>query len=173
MEHNEFQDFSKKVYLEVRKLEVSLFHLAGGDREKANDLAGDTILRALEKKDLYDPSQKLGPWIYKIAYSLFISGPSGTRRERTKENYRSTVQRNSTGIEQERISDRMDVQSAFGMGEKSPLRKKLEGYNINEIAKLLNCTTTQAKTRIGKEKKLLKNGIITQNGLFPISWLSR
>lgn len=48
-----------------------------GERSSADDLGQETARRALERRSSYDPSRPLAPWLFRIAFRLWLD-----RRER-------------------------------------------------------------------------------------------
>src|SRR5215210_8624202 len=52
-----------------------------GDRDRADDLVQDTILRALQKQDGFEPGTKLQAWLFTILRNQFYSTYRKYKRE--------------------------------------------------------------------------------------------
>jgi RNA polymerase sigma-70 factor (ECF subfamily) len=52
-----------------------------GDRDRADDLVQDTILRALQKQDRFEPGTKLQAWLFTLMRNLFYSEYRRRKRE--------------------------------------------------------------------------------------------
>jgi len=52
-----------------------------GDPDRADDLVQDTILRALQKQDRFEPGTKLQAWLFTILRNLFYSAYRKRKRE--------------------------------------------------------------------------------------------
>ncbi len=52
-----------------------------GDRDRADDLVQDTILRALQKQDRFEPGTNVQAWLFTILRNLFYSDYRRRKRE--------------------------------------------------------------------------------------------
>jgi RNA polymerase sigma-70 factor, ECF subfamily len=56
-------------------------HSLVGDRDRADDLVQDTILRALQKQDRFEPGTKFQAWLFTLMRNLFYSEYRRRKRE--------------------------------------------------------------------------------------------
>jgi RNA polymerase sigma-70 factor (ECF subfamily) len=52
-----------------------------GDRDRADDLVQDTLLRAIEKRDRFEPGTQLQAWLFTLMRNLFYSEYRKRKRE--------------------------------------------------------------------------------------------
>jgi len=52
-----------------------------GERDRADDLVQDTILRALQHQDSFEPGTKLQAWLFTLLRNIFYSDHRKRRRE--------------------------------------------------------------------------------------------
>jgi RNA polymerase sigma-70 factor, ECF subfamily len=65
----------------VPELRARAFRLSG-DSGAANDIAQDTLERALRFVDRYEPGSNLRAWTFQILFNVFVTGWRRRRRER-------------------------------------------------------------------------------------------
>src|SRR5215218_4495016 len=73
-------DFRADLLSATRNLRAFALSLVG-DRDRADDLVQDTILRALQKQDRFEPGTKLQAWLFTLMRNLFYSEYRRRKRE--------------------------------------------------------------------------------------------
>jgi RNA polymerase sigma-70 factor, ECF subfamily len=73
-------DFRADLLSATRNLRAFAMSLVG-DQDRADDLVQDTIVRALQKQDGFEPGTKLQAWLFTIMRNLFYSGYRKHKRE--------------------------------------------------------------------------------------------
>jgi RNA polymerase sigma-70 factor (ECF subfamily) len=73
-------DFRANLLSATRNLRAFALSLVG-DQDRADDLVQDTILRALQKQDGFEPGTKLQAWLFTLMRNLFYSEYRKRKRE--------------------------------------------------------------------------------------------
>jgi RNA polymerase sigma-70 factor (ECF subfamily) len=73
-------DFRADLLSATRNLRAFALSLVG-DQDRADDLVQDTILRALQKQDGFEPGTKLQAWLFTLMRNLFYSEYRKRKRE--------------------------------------------------------------------------------------------
>src|SRR5215211_6895877 len=73
-------DFRADLLSATRNLRAFALSLVG-DQDRADDLVQDTILRALQKRDRFEPGTKLQAWVLTLMRNLFYSEYRKRKRE--------------------------------------------------------------------------------------------
>src|SRR5215211_3714709 len=73
-------DFRANLLSATRNLRAFALSLVG-DADRADDLVQDTILRALQKQDRFEPGTKLQAWVLTLMRNLFYSEYRKRKRE--------------------------------------------------------------------------------------------
>lgn len=130
----------------------------------ADDLYQDTILKALQYIDKFNPGTNLKAWLFTIMRNTFINDYRRGRRKSaiisTKEELVSSeMMMSSTNNSAEGSFIQRDVNKMLAKLPESyavPFTKHFEGYKYHEIAEELNIPIGTVKTRIHFARELLK-----------------
>jgi len=157
-------DFEKDIVDSIPMLKQYAFTLTK-NKEYANDLLQDTLLRAFLKEDLFTKNTNLGGWLSTMMKNLFISQLKVKSRFISKDNidfeeiYKVTNKKfdcndgvSNLGIEV--------INSLFKDINKTNLEMFLlmeKGFKYKELAEIFNIPIGSVKGQLHYTKKELKN----------------
>lgn len=131
------------------------------NKEDRKDLAQDIIIELWKSFDKYNPQFKFTTWMYRIALNVAIST---YRKSVTRKKYFSTLNFDFINVTDEEIEsnnkDEVSILMRF-INELDEMNKALmilylDGNSHQEIAEILNITTSNVGTKIGRIKQRLK-----------------
>lgn len=134
------------------------------DREKANDLFQDTVLKTLENQEKYTREENLLAWIKKIMFNTFVSDK---RRilDNQKYNIRTSCDTqidipDESGVNEFQLKISLNELTAAIERLQSPIEQQtitlfLSGYKYEEIAKITDSKMGTVKSRLNKIKEKL------------------
>lgn len=153
-------------------LRSQLYYFALGltkDRDDAQDLVQESILRALSYRNLFRDSTNFKAWIYTIVRNTFINGHRRLTRKRAiiqvgeQDLSRSTWQSQATTTENlvvrselERSLDRLTEEFRI------PFLMHHEGFKYHEIAERMRIPVGTVKSRIHQARQRLQ-AMLTEN----------
>lgn len=148
------------------------------DRELAEDLAQEALVRAFDRLETYDPSYKFSSWLFKIAHNLTIDhlrkkdldtvsihgAPDATtseRQEATAVTLESREERPDERFEASRLGD--EIEDAIGelrpAYREAILLRHVEGRSYDEIAEIMELPLGTVKTYIHRARKELQSSL--------------
>ena len=161
------EQFIEIIKTEQEALRRFLLALCCGNRDEADDIAQDALVKAylsLSKYEgtTYEESGKGTAWLYRIAYNMFIDT---NRCRRTMQPLDALEKREDSSFAADR---EFRYQALYIALEQLPLKERtaillfyLKGYSIREIADIVNVTEDAVKKQLSrgrdKLKTLLKN----------------
>jgi RNA polymerase sigma factor (sigma-70 family) len=130
--------------------------------EDANDLTQETMLRAINYKDYYQPQTNFRAWVYTIMRNTFINQyrrkmNANTIFDNSEDSYlmNQSVSKYQTPdgyIEEKDINQKLDsLENEYRV----PFKMYFEGYKYKEIANSLNIPIGTVKSRIFIARKKL------------------
>ena len=137
------------------------------DRQAAEELAQDALVRAYERLELFDVRQPMKPWLYKIAYRL----AQEQRRAQTRETARQHVAATMHDQDQDRVergpAERLfaDERSAMLWQAVSelPMAQRTavvlyyrENLKVQEVASALGVSTGTVKTHLFRARSQIQ-----------------
>lgn len=156
-------EFKKRVIEVVDHLRPIALNLTR-DENDANDLAQETMYKALSNQEKFKTGTNLQAWLYTIMKNIFIND---YRRQRKRgaiinntENYQGleTAEKEWTN-EGEQSMNMQDINQALGKISNAysyPFLKHFEGYKYDEIADELELPVGTVKSRIHLARKQLQ-----------------
>src|SRR6201985_3996306 len=72
-EETELRDFHEQLKAILPRLRVAAMSLTR-DRDAADDLVHDTVIKALTGRESFEPGTNLSAWVFRIQRNEFISG---------------------------------------------------------------------------------------------------
>ncbi len=147
-----------KYYEKIRKF--VLFHIR--DDWSTDDIVQETFIRVDKKFSSLKDKNNLSAWIYKIAYNLCMDYLKNSQTRIFKQSQEITSQ--ITGIE---IQKKME-QNQMGACVREKIDQlpekyrsvlllfDLEGFSHDEISRILDISSENAKVRLHRSRKMLK-----------------
>lgn len=158
MSANDFQQQLVGIRQPLFYFALSLTH----DRDNANDLMQESMLRALTYRNKFQDNTNFKAWVYTIMKNTFINGHRRNKRtdrvmdhvERVRERA-SLVETPATPESNVRLRE---IQVAMGRLDdifRTPFQLHHAGYKYNEIADRLNIPVGTVKSRIHQARHRL------------------
>lgn len=130
-----------------------------GNACDAEDLVQSTVLRALEKKHLFQEDSNLCGWTSKIMFNLFVSGYRRKVKFETQYDPESYIERESVEASQELKMELEDVRDA--MEELSDDHREIlemiciKGMQYAEVSELLQIPVGTVRSRLSRARENL------------------
>ena len=156
------EQFIETIHSEQQSLRRFLLALCCGNQDEADDIAQDALVKAYLSISKYEMRGNDAPWLYRIAYNMFID--SSRRRRITKP--LDTIAGHGDEIF---AADRdFRYQALYMALEELPPKERsaillyyIKGYSIRDIAGIVDASEDAVKKQLSrgrdKLKTLLKN----------------
>ena len=156
------EQFIEIIKTEQEALRRFLLALCCGNRDEADDIAQDSLVKAYLSCSKYEECGNGTAWLYRIAYNMFIDT---NRCRRTMQPLDALEKREDSSFAADR---EFRYQALYMALEQLPPKERtaillfyLKGYSIREIADIVNVTEDAVKKQLSrgrdKLKTLLKN----------------
>lgn len=148
--------FTQLVSVEQKSLRRFLLALCVGNREEADDIAQESLIKAYLSSSGYNDKGKFTAWLYKIAYNTFIDHMRSARTMSPLDDAHTVMDRSSADstFEYQELYQALD-----GLPPKertAVLLFYIKGYSINEIAEIVQCSTDAVKKQLSRGREHLK-----------------
>jgi RNA polymerase sigma-70 factor (ECF subfamily) len=137
--------------------------LTAGDRQLAEDVVQETLLRAWRSIDkLRESEGSLRPWLCTVAKRIIIDGHR-SRQSRPEEVTTDQIETLATRDESDRVLDSVTVREAFTTLSQAHREVLVEIYyrqrSVPEVAKLLGIPLGTAKSRVYYALRALREAL--------------
>ena len=154
------EEFIALVNGEQKQLRRFLLALCCGDRDEADDIAQEALIKAYLSSSAYRDEGKFAAWLYKIAHNTFLD------RERTR--------RCTEDIDEARnltdgsfAADRsFEYQELYAAIAELPPKERssillfyMKGYSVKEIGGIIDCGEDAVKKQLSRGREQLKKKI--------------
>ena len=155
------EQFIDMVRSEQKGLRRFLLTLCGGDRMTADDIAQEALMKAYLALNKYDERQKAKLWLMKIAYNTFLNHHAQTARHRYEDiDATAMISSQYSSDESFRYQELLQAMAQLPDSERTTLiLHYFEGYKVEEIAHITNCTDAAVKKRLQRGREELKRRI--------------
>ncbi|MCB0795628.1 MAG: RNA polymerase sigma factor [Flavobacteriales bacterium] len=146
-------------------LQRPLYYFALGltkDRDDAQDLLQESLLRALTNRDRFRENTNFKAWLYTIMRNTFINGHRRAKRTQAVmdnvERERTTIKRVQTPATAESTIVRSEIERSLERLDpafREPFTMHHEGFKYHEIAEHLNIPIGTVKSRIHQARQRL------------------
>jgi len=147
---------------EMPKLERFALKLCPS-RDEADDLLQATMLRALEKKELFETDTNLFSWSSKIMYNLFVTNYRRKVKFETQYDPEDFIQKETVRSRQEDITDLHTIDEAM---EHLPDDYKtvlvmvcVKGMKYQQVADMLDVPVGTVRSRLSRAREQLQQEI--------------
>ncbi|KAA6339753.1 ECF RNA polymerase sigma factor SigH [termite gut metagenome] len=144
----------------LENVQEELFRFAcklTANREDANDLLQETLLKALDNEDKYIPDTNFKGWMYTIMRNIFINNYRKYQRDKT---YVGTEGLNSVHNLVESVDVEYDLKEMYrilgSLQNGKALEMYLRGFTYWDIAEELHIPINTVKSRINGTRRKLK-----------------
>ncbi len=133
------------------------------DRDLADDLVHDVVVRAIERRDQYRADAPLRHWLMRMMHNLTIDRSRRSERELPVEEVEERWRDDAYTVESDaviaRASPRAELQDALARvpfaARAAVLLHDVEGYRVREIADLQQISLPAAKQRLRRGRMAL------------------
>ncbi len=143
---------------QIRETIIQLAYHFVGTREQAEDLAHDTLVKALLNRKNFDKERDIHKWLYVIMKNHFINL---YRRNKAFLNYQRTVKTDgrdhSNPLWKCIAEETKQKMRLLSKQENRCLNLFLQGYTYKEITEMTLLTLSTVKIRIFRARKKLLN----------------
>ena len=122
--------------------------LCCGDRQLADDLAQDSLLKAYVQSDSLKDDEKFRSWLFRIAYTTFLNNK---RAQRILDDYDAarTIAVETESDSAFRYQELYDALNRLGATERTAVALYyLEGYSIKEVSTIISTSPEAVKQHI-------------------------
>lgn len=132
-----------------------------GNMTEAEDLLQSTVLRALEKKDYFEPGTNLFRWTSKIMFNLFVSTYRRKKKFESRYDPENYLENASVDSEQEAKTELRLVREA--MKNLSEEHREIlvmvcvNGMRYEEVATMLDIPVGTVRSRLSRAREQLQN----------------
>ena len=150
------ETFITHVDREQEALRGFLLALCCGNKDDADDLAQDALVKAYLSSAGYQDKGKFRSWLFKIAYNTFLNHKASYRTMQSIDDARTLVSNSSA----DSAFQHQDLYLALGAlppKERSSITLfYLNGYNIKEIAVITETSEDAVKKQLSRGRDKLK-----------------
>ncbi len=155
---------NQQLTTEMPKLEKFAMRLTR-NRHDAEDLVQTTLLRAMEKKHLFQEDSDLFKWTSKIMYNLFVSGYRRKVKFETQYDPESYLEKESIEAPQEKQAELSKVRQAMNLlsveHREVLVLVCIQGMRYQEVAKTLNVPVGTIRSRLSRAREHLQSLLST------------
>lgn len=150
---------------EQEPLRRFLLALCRGNRDEADDIAQEALMKAYLAADKYKETGKSKAWIYRIAYNVFIDW---NRNHRTLQPLDEVGERTDATFAADRDFRYQSLYQALGQlsirDRTVLLLFYIKGYSIREIAQIMETSEDAVKTQLARGRSKLKTRLKNERG---------
>ena len=148
--------FIAHVEREHEALRGFLLALCCGNKSDADDLAQDTLVKAYLSLTGFQDKGRFRSWLFKIAHNTFLNHMARQRTTESIDEARTLVSNTATDSSFEHQDLYMALR-ALPPKERSAITLfYLNGYSINDIAKITDASEGAVKTQLSRGRDKLK-----------------
>ncbi len=154
------EQFITRVNEEQEALRRFLTALCLGDRDEADDIAQETLIKAYLSSDTYREQGTFAAWLYKIAHRTFLDHRKSRKDTRPIEEARHVADTSSEADHAFRYQVLYAALAALPPKERTAiLLFYLKGYSVKEVAHIVDSTPEAVKKQLERGRTHLKEKI--------------
>ena len=150
------KQFTELVVAEQEALRRFLLTLCCGNRDNADDLAQDALVKAYLSSAGYQDKGRFRSWLFKIAYNTFLNHKASYRTMETIDEARTFIGNSSAESSFEHQDLYLALRTLPPKERSSITLFYLNGYNIKEIAKITENSEDAIKKQLSRGRDKLK-----------------
>ena len=150
------EGFKELVEREQEALRSFLLYLCCGNKDEADDLAQDALVKAYLSSAGYQEKGKFRSWLFKIAHNTFLNHKASCRTTESIDEARTLVSNSAADASFEH-QDLYLALLTLPPKERSAITLfYLNGYNIKEIAAITEASEDAVKKQLSRGRDHLK-----------------
>lgn len=155
------EQFVRLVRSEQEALRRFLLALCLGNRDEADDIAQDTLVKAYISLDDYDERGRASLWLRRIAYTTFLNVmKSHGRHDTITLDCCLSATDGSTADEAFRYQELHQALGALGGAERTSIvMHYMEGYKTNEVAEVTGQSEAAVRKQLQRGREELRRRI--------------
>ena len=130
------------------------------DRQDADDVVQDALVRAIERDATYDPGRSRRRWLLAIVHNVFVSGLRRRMAERRRDDRFAEAEAAHCDAAQEHHARLADIARGFAAlpeHQRAVLHlTAVEGFSYQECADLLNVPVGTVMSRLARARAALR-----------------
>ena len=158
------EEFITQVEREQEALRGFLLALCCGNKDDADDLAQDTLVKAYLSCAGYQDRGKFRSWLFKIAHNTFLNHKASLRVTESIDEARALVSAAATDASFEHQSLYLALRTLPPKERSAITLYYLSGYNIKEIATITETTEDAVKKQLSRGRDKLKEKLNYDKG---------
>lgn len=151
------EQFIECVEREQERLRRFLLALCCGNRDEADDIAQESLIKAYLAMDKYCDEGKFRSWLFKIAHHTFLDKRRGAYLLDSIDESMII----SEGVKG--ADDAFEYQDLYVAIAALPVKERtsillfyMEGYSVKEIAKIVGCSAMAVRKQLSRGREQLK-----------------
>ena len=150
------EQFTALVKGEQESLRRFLLALCIGNRDDADDIAQEALIKAYLARDKYCEREKFGAWLCRIAYHTFLDKLK-TSHEYCDIDEAYSLQADTTADGQFQYQELYTALRTLPTKERTAiLLYYLKGYSISEVASIVHCSEDAVRKQLSRGREQLK-----------------
>ena len=152
--------FITYVEQEQEALRSFLFALCCGNKDEADDLAQDTLVKAYLSSAGYQDKGKFRSWLFKIAHNTFLNHKASQRPMESIDDERMKALPSGSGEGVSSFEDLYLALATLPPKERSAITLfYLTGYSIKEIAQITDTSDDAVKKQLSRGRDKLREAL--------------
>ena len=148
--------FIALVEREQEALRGFLLYLCCGNKDEADDIAQDALVKAYLSSAGYQEKGRFRSWLFKIAHNTFLSHKASCRATESIDEARTLVSNSAADASFEHQDLYLALRTLPPKERSAITLFYLNGYNIKEIAAITEATEDAVKKQLSRGRDQLK-----------------
>ena len=157
------EDFIAQVEREQEALRGFLLYLCCGDKDEADDLAQDALVKAYLSSVGYREKGRFRSWLFKIAHNTFLNHKASCRTTESIDEARTLVSDTAADASFEHQDLYLALRTLPPKERSAITLFYLNGYNIKEIAAITDASEDAIKKQLSRGRDKLREQLIIDN----------
>ena len=150
------EGFIKLVEREQEALRGFLLYLCCGNKEEADDIAQDALVKAYLSSAGYQENGRFRSWLFKIAYNTFLNHQASCRTTESIDEARMLISDTAADASFEHQDLYLALRTLPPKERSAITLFYLNGYNIKEIAVITEASEDAVKKQLSRGRDQLK-----------------
>lgn len=157
------EGFIELVEREQGALRGFLLYLCCGNKEEADDIAQDALVKAYLSSAGYQEKGRFRSWLFKIAHNTFLNHKASCRTTESIDEARTLVSNSAADASFEHQDLYLALRTLPPKERSAITLFYLNGYNIKEIAAITEVSEDAVKKQLSRGRDKLREQLIIDN----------